>query len=74
MENYLIIFWDLPKEYIFSNMPDLIRDSIFIDQEMQFGLKGLRSVHFHHQNISFKEEYIDLLKKYKLAYNETYLW
>jgi len=36
--------------------------------------KYIKNQHIHHQKISFKEEYIDLLKKYKLDYNESYLW
>ena len=28
----------------------------------------------HHQNLSFKEEYILFLKKYKIPYDERYVW
>lgn len=30
--------------------------------------------HEHHKRVSFKEEYIGFLKKYRLDYTEEYLW
>ncbi len=34
----------------------------------------IKNQHIHHQHKSFKEEYIDILKKYNLEYNEEFLW
>ena len=34
----------------------------------------IKNQHNHHQKISFKAEYIDLLKKYEMDFNENYLW
>lgn len=34
----------------------------------------IENQHEHHKQISFQEEYIRILKKYKLDYNEEYLW
>jgi REP element-mobilizing transposase RayT len=28
----------------------------------------------HHKTVSFKDEYIQFLKKYKIDFNESYLW
>ncbi len=28
----------------------------------------------HHKHISFKEEYLNFLKKYEIEYNERYIW
>ena len=30
--------------------------------------------HEHHKQVSFKEEYVELLKKYNVEYNSEYLW
>ena len=34
----------------------------------------IKNQHVHHQQKTFKEEYVELLKKYNLDYNENYLW
>ena len=34
----------------------------------------IKNQHIHHQKISFKDEYIELLKEYELGFNENYLW
>ena len=34
----------------------------------------INNQHIHHQKISFKDEYIALLKEYDVDYNEDYLW
>ena len=37
-------------------------------------LKYISNQHIHHQKISFKDEYISLLKKHGIDYNLEYLW
>lgn len=34
----------------------------------------IKNQHIHHQQKTFKEEYIEILKKYELNFNEDYLW
>jgi REP element-mobilizing transposase RayT len=37
-------------------------------------MKYIENQKDHHSRKSFKEEFIDLLKKYNMGYNEKYLW
>ena len=43
-----------------SNLADLVR---YIDNQRE-----------HHRSKSFREELLDLLRKYEVEYNEQYLW
>ena len=40
LERYLIESLQITKEQLFSNKPDVLRDSIFINQEIQYNLLG----------------------------------
>ena len=37
-------------------------------------IKYILSQQEHHQKITFREEYLDLLKKYEIEYDERYLF
>ena len=37
-------------------------------------IQYISNQHEHHKEVSFKEEYVKLLKKYKVDYNSEYLW
>ncbi len=37
-------------------------------------IKYIENQKIHHQKIPFKEELLDLLKKYEIEYDERYLW
>ncbi len=36
--------------------------------------KYIMDQHIHHKRISFQQEFLSFLKKYKVDYNEKYLW
>jgi hypothetical protein len=42
--------------------------------EMDVVLKYISNQHEHHQKISFLDEYRAFLKKYKVDYDERYVW
>jgi hypothetical protein len=35
---------------------------------------GIQMQKDHHKNISFQDEYIAFLKKYRITYDEKYVW
>jgi len=37
-------------------------------------IKYIQNQEYHHQNKSFKEEYLDFLHQYKIDYDPNYLW
>ncbi|CAN5144339.1 hypothetical protein BH09BAC3_BH09BAC3_24930 [soil metagenome] len=37
-------------------------------------IKYIENQHDHHKTITFKREFISLLKRYKISYDERYLW
>jgi len=37
-------------------------------------LRNIENQRAHHSNASFKEEYIGLLKRYNMDYDENFLW
>jgi REP element-mobilizing transposase RayT len=37
-------------------------------------IKYIRNQHIHHKKKTYKEEYLAFLKKYKVDYDERYLW
>ena len=42
--------------------------------EIDLVIKYIQNQHQHHQNQSFKEEYVAFLKKYDMEFDERYVW
>jgi len=43
-------------------------------KEVDNKIKYIKNQHEHHKTKSFKEEYLDLLKKHNIDYNPDYIW
>lgn len=37
-------------------------------------VRYIQNQHIHHQNLSFKEEYLRFLREYNVEYDERYIW
>jgi len=42
--------------------------------ETDIVINYIRNQHIHHKKKTYKEEYLTFLKKYKVDYDERYLW